>query len=147
MVWFERVFYISIFDCLLLIIIKWLKVYQAVDWKAAAGLLQGIYLTLWGHPYIASMPNLKSLIGTCQVIEFEDFVWISNLIRQLKNWAIINMMVIYTWSNLVSSCWWGVVNFVIWSPRSFIKTSWASSAKFLFHCVSTYCITGIKRFS
>merc|ERR1719361_3040127 len=47
---------------------KTVKVYQAVDWKAAAGLLRGIYTTLWRHPYIASMPNLKSLIGTCQCL-------------------------------------------------------------------------------
>ena len=45
-----------------------LQVYHAVDWNAAAGLLQGIYSTLWKSPYIASMPNLKSLIGTCQCL-------------------------------------------------------------------------------
>ena len=48
---------------------KSVKAYHAVDWNAAAGLLQGIYSTLWKSPYIASMPNLKSLIGTCQVID------------------------------------------------------------------------------
>lgn len=47
---------------------KSVKVYHAVDWTAAAGLLQGLYATLWKHPYIASLPNLKSLIGTCQCI-------------------------------------------------------------------------------
>ena len=39
-----------------------------MDWNAAAGLLHGIYSTLWKSPYIASMPNLKSLIGTCQCL-------------------------------------------------------------------------------
>ena len=44
------------------------KVYQVVDWDAAASLLKGIYLTIWKHPYIVNVPNLKSLIGTCQCL-------------------------------------------------------------------------------
>ena len=40
--------------------------HHSVDWNSAAGLLKGIYDTVWRHPYIAGMPNLKSLIGTCQ---------------------------------------------------------------------------------
>ncbi len=44
------------------------QVYHAVDWSAAAGLLRGVYLTLWRHPYIVNVPNLKSLIGTCQCL-------------------------------------------------------------------------------
>ena len=44
------------------------KVYRQVDWAAAAGLLRGVYLTLWKHPYIVNVPNLKSLIGICQCL-------------------------------------------------------------------------------
>ena len=44
------------------------KVYHAVDWAAAASLLKGVYLTLWKHPYIVNVPNLKTLIGTCLCI-------------------------------------------------------------------------------
>ena len=44
------------------------KVYRQVDWTAAAGLLRGVYLTLWKHPYIVNVPNLKSLIGICQCL-------------------------------------------------------------------------------
>jgi hypothetical protein len=47
---------------------KTVKTYQAVEWKAAAGLLNAIYITLWKHPYIVNVPNLKSLIGTCQCL-------------------------------------------------------------------------------
>lgn len=47
---------------------KSVKVYQAVEWKAAAGLLNAVYITLWKHPYIVNVPNLKSLIGTCQCL-------------------------------------------------------------------------------
>ena len=42
--------------------------YQAVEWNAAAGLLNAVYLTLWKHPYIVNVPNLKNLIGTCQCL-------------------------------------------------------------------------------
>ena len=42
--------------------------YQAVEWNAAAGLLNAAYLTLWKHPYIVNVPNLKNLIGTCQCL-------------------------------------------------------------------------------
>ncbi len=48
------------------------KVYRSVDWTAAAGLLKGIYLTLWKHPYIVNVANLKSLIGTCQCLVVGD---------------------------------------------------------------------------
>lgn len=48
------------------------KVYRSVDWSAAAGLLKGIYLTLWKHPYIVNVPNMKSLIGTCQCLVVGD---------------------------------------------------------------------------
>lgn len=47
---------------------KSVKLYQAVEWKAAGGLLNAIYITLWKHPYIVNVPNLKSLIGTCQCL-------------------------------------------------------------------------------
>ena len=47
---------------------KSVKVYSSVDWAAAASLLKGVYLTLWKHPYIVNIPNMKSLIGTCQCI-------------------------------------------------------------------------------
>ena len=47
---------------------KSVKLYQAVEWKAAAGLLNAVYITLWKHPYIVNVPNLKSLIGTCQCL-------------------------------------------------------------------------------
>lgn len=65
--------------------------YHSIDWSAAAGLLQvreigqikfslnqinfqynffpqGIYATLWKHPYIVNVASLKSLIGTCQCL-------------------------------------------------------------------------------
>lgn len=44
------------------------NVYHLVDWKAAASLLKGVYLTMWKHPYIVNVPNLKSLIGTCMCL-------------------------------------------------------------------------------
>lgn len=47
---------------------KSLKVYNTVDWSAAASLLKGVYLTLWRHPYIVNVPNLKTLIGACQCL-------------------------------------------------------------------------------
>ena len=39
-----------------------------MEWNAAAGLLNAVYLTLWKHPYIVNVPNLKNLIGTCQCL-------------------------------------------------------------------------------
>ncbi len=47
---------------------KNVKAYNSVDWGAAANLLKGVYFTLWKHPYIVNVPNLKSLIGTCQCL-------------------------------------------------------------------------------
>jgi len=47
---------------------KSVKLYQSVEWKAAAGLLNAVYITLWKHPYIVNVPSLKSLIGTCQCL-------------------------------------------------------------------------------
>ena len=44
------------------------KVYHSVDWDAAANLLKGVALTMWKHPYIVNVANLKSLIGTCQCL-------------------------------------------------------------------------------
>lgn len=44
------------------------KVYHSVDWTSAANLLKGVYLTIWKHPYIVNVPNLKTLIGTCQCL-------------------------------------------------------------------------------
>ncbi|CAF0814942.1 unnamed protein product [Rotaria sordida] len=35
------------------------------DWEATAGILNGIYLTIDRHPYIAYFPNLKALISGC----------------------------------------------------------------------------------
>ena len=47
---------------------KSVKMYHAIDWGAAAGLLHGIYATLWKHPYIVNVAGLKTLIGTCQCL-------------------------------------------------------------------------------
>ena len=47
---------------------KSVKMYHAIDWNAAAGLLHGIYATLWKHPYIVNVASLKTLIGTCQCL-------------------------------------------------------------------------------
>ncbi|CAB4054728.1 UNC80 [Lepeophtheirus salmonis] len=44
------------------------KVYHVVDWTAAAGLLHGVYTTVWKYPYIVNLTNLKSLIATCQCL-------------------------------------------------------------------------------
>ncbi|XP_066993860.2 protein unc-80 homolog [Anabrus simplex] len=42
------------------------------DWKAAAGLLKGIYETLSRYPYIVHMQHLKTLINTCQSLIVGD---------------------------------------------------------------------------
>ena len=55
------------------------KVYRQVDWGAAAGLLRGVYLTLWKHPYIVNVPNLKSLIGICQCLIVGEVQLLQNL--------------------------------------------------------------------
>ncbi|CAF4861689.1 unnamed protein product, partial [Rotaria sp. Silwood1] len=38
---------------------------RCFDWEATAGILNGIYLTIDRHPYIAYFPNLKALISGC----------------------------------------------------------------------------------
>ncbi|CAG7787075.1 unnamed protein product [Allacma fusca] len=49
-------------------ICKKTSIRRHTDWEAAAGLLKGIYQTLWRHPYIVHMQHLKSLIQTCQCL-------------------------------------------------------------------------------
>ncbi|CAF3964235.1 unnamed protein product, partial [Rotaria sp. Silwood2] len=51
---------------------------RCFDWEATAGILNGIYLTIDRHPYIAYFPNLKALISGCIALILNENLTDSN---------------------------------------------------------------------
>ncbi|CAF1474341.1 unnamed protein product, partial [Rotaria sordida] len=47
---------------------------RCFDWEATAGILNGIYLTIDRHPYIAYFPNLKALVSGCIALVLNENV-------------------------------------------------------------------------
>ncbi|CAF3810181.1 unnamed protein product, partial [Didymodactylos carnosus] len=47
---------------------------RCFDWEATAGILNGIYLTLDRHPYIAHFPYLKMLVSECIALVLNENV-------------------------------------------------------------------------